>query len=300
MGATVAQLIDRTRRYLGGSGKGTVNRLNGAITDAVETLTLEFATTGVARGSILSIDSEEMHVWDVNSSTRVVTVERGFNGTTAAAHSDAVLVEVDARFSRPAISQALLDEVRSWPADLFTVTTISLGGSTVTRAYDLAGTSNTDVLAILDVLVEPDDTDPWGADSTWRSVGYRAQRNMPTADFASGTAVFLDEVLDTSRAVRVVYAKPFVTSTWTDATDVETTVGLSPSMLDIPVYGASWRLVSGQEVERSNMGRQGEPRSADEVPPGTAVTTAGALKRLRDQRVAEEAARLMSYYPVRF
>lgn len=290
MATTVASRIERTRRYLGVSRR-TLNRLDGAATDSATDLTLEFAITGIGPGSVLAIDDELVHVWDTDSAAKTVTVERGYEGTTAATHTDGTVVEVDARFPRPEIKDTLKEEIASWPATVFRVDTATLTGSTTTRAYDL-GLTGTEFFHVLDVSRAPYATAELGGNTSWVNVTGRVQRNMPLADFASGTALFLDTTLDRTADLLVTYAAPFDLSTFDDATDLEADVGLAPYMVDIPTFGAAWRLLSGTEAERSDTRRQGEPRNAEEVPSGAAISTAGAMLKLRDRRLSEAAMRL--------
>lgn len=291
MATTVASRVERVRRYLG-TTRRTLNRLAAGITASDTSLTLALPNKGVSLGSVLAIDDELLHVWDVSSTT--VDVERGFGGTTAAVHAINAVIEVDARFPRVDIKDALREEIDSWPVTLFTVTTATLTASLTSRAIDLALGGN-QFYFVIDVRREP-----YPGERTWVAVEGRVERNLPTADFASGSALFVYDLPEQTRRLQVTYAKPFSTTVFTDATDLEATVGLAPYMVDIPVFGAAWRLLAGQEAERSNMRRQGEPRTAEEVPPGFALSTAAGMQKLRDKRISEAAERLRAQYPIRF
>jgi len=63
----------------------------GGVTGTATSITLS-ASSEVEAGHTLLIESEQVYVTAVNSSTHVLTVERGVNGTTAAAHAAAVAV----------------------------------------------------------------------------------------------------------------------------------------------------------------------------------------------------------------
>ena len=67
--------------------------LNGAITaDKSENLTVDGGTHGINNGEIIQVDSEQMLVR--SSTATVLTVERAYNGTTLAAHSNDVAVHI--------------------------------------------------------------------------------------------------------------------------------------------------------------------------------------------------------------
>ena len=67
--------------------------LNGAITaDKSENLTVDGGTHGINNGEIIQVDSEQMLVR--SSTSTVLSVERAYNGTTLAAHSNDVAVHI--------------------------------------------------------------------------------------------------------------------------------------------------------------------------------------------------------------
>lgn len=291
---TVSDLIESTRQHLFTSYRPEYNFLNGALDTSTTSVTLDISPlTGVGRGAILGVDDELLYVRSVSS--QVCTVVRGWLGTTAAAHSDDALVEVNPRFPRHTIKTALLDEINSWPTDVFYEDTITLSGVTSSRGYDLTGLGT--FYNVSDVLREP-----YTGETTWRSLSpnFSVQRNLPAASYASTAALFIHADLSSATDLQVIVQKPFVTSTFTDATDVNTTVKLATSMNDIPPFGAAWRLLSTREVKRTFTEAQPEARIAADVPPGYTDQTAARLKRVRDERLIEEAGRLRSKIPLRF
>jgi hypothetical protein len=67
--------------------------LDGALTaDKSENVTVDGGTHGISNGEVIQVDSEQMLVR--NNTTTVLTVERAYNGTTLAAHSDGVAVHI--------------------------------------------------------------------------------------------------------------------------------------------------------------------------------------------------------------
>lgn len=292
MPTLVSDLIEDTKRLLYGAGRLYLNRVaSPGIDNSQTTITLEFDLNEVTKGSLISIDDEIMYVFSATAASRQAVVTRGFLGTVAATHATAAFVEVNPRFPRQYIKEALQREIDSWGSRLFKVTTNSIAFSNVSRIYDL-GISN--FIRVIDIRLSA------YTGRTTRSEAYRwsVNRDEDTSLFPSGTAIELLGTFPTSGTMRVRVAQKFDVSTWTDATDVET-LGLTTSMTDIPPMGAAWRLMSTKEIQRTNLTAQPEPRLASEVPAGHIASVGAQLKKLRDDRIEEERWTLSERYPVR-
>lgn len=291
MAVTVATVIEKVRRQLLAGHRTELNFLSGAMVTADTTITVSDATGGITRAGVVGIEDELLYVRSLSG--QVATVVRGHLGTTAASHASGTTVEVNPRFVRGDILDRMKEEVLSWPRELFQVpASASLSvSSTATRGYDL---NIGDFYDILDVRRSPADT----TSAVWPRVrSYEVVRNLPTANFASGTALFLKEYprigsATVASTILVTYAKAFTTSTFAESTDLTGTCGLEESMLDLLQYGTAWRMMAAREVSRTDQSSQVEPRIKDEVPPMHAANTATALKRLRDVRMGEEIDKL--------
>lgn len=287
--ATVGNVIDLSRRLVLGAQRAEWNRLGAALDSSSETVTFDFAPDGIARGNYICIDDEVMFVWETNAGTKQSTVQRGMFGTTAAAHTLGKLVEVNPRFPKPAIRQAIRDEIRSWGPQLYAVSVLEV--TPTTSAVDLAGI--TDLYNILRVEREPYSAD----DGRWVPIQTRLLRDAGVADFSSGLAVLLDAPLATGTRIRISMARKFPVGTLDDSTDLQATVGIASSMLDILPMGVAWRLMVGREISRTQAESQGLPRNAAEIPPGHLIQTAQSLRDARDKRIGEEAMKLAMRYP---
>lgn len=292
---TVGDLVQQTRRHLFGMSRGQLNKLTSGIDDSVTTLSYTYDTT-IAVNAYVAIDDELLFVWAVDESNRALTVARAQLGTVAASHATDAMIEVSPRFPLPTIRDALQDEITSWPNGVYATfsETYSVGSNTL--ALDLVGVPS-NYYDILDVVKKPTTSSTISANdpfsTSWKQVGFRPQRDMDTAEFSSGTALFLNETASGGYMVRVSYAAPFDVTTFTDATTLAA-IGLEPSMVDIPPYGAVWRLLSGREVFRTALEAQGENRNAQEVPVGQTIRAASAFEGFRNQRLAEESIRLLN------
>lgn len=292
----VSALVEDTRDALLGTYRARWNSLTNTITSGATTLQLSDNVNALDRGSVLAIEDELVLVRSMAGN--VATVSRGFRGTQAVGHTAGVLVEENPRFPKPRIKQALLDEVRAWPASLFrAVTDIVAVGSN----QRLVGISRSDVFRILEARREPSSTLSWAivssssARDTYPKVRARLVRAGPAT--VGGWAVELEANVPVG-SLYLLYACPFDTSVWADGTDLEDFVGLEPFMFDIPKWGAMARLLAEEESLRVAMTQQGQPRRAAEVVNAEILQTGQFFQRRRDQRVREAANVLRERYPV--
>lgn len=294
---TCASLISETKRYLLPTAREPLNTLNGAVNSSVTTLTFTNAIDSqISAGDYLSIDLEVVYVWSIVGASRTATVQRAMQGSTAASHTDLSLVSINPRFPDFSILQALnadLDDLSSPENGLFQVATIEFTYQPQIVGYDLTAI-NSGWINILSVRY-----DTPGPYKDWPELRhYQVKKNQDTADFASGTAIMLNDQAYPGRDVRVTYSYPFTHFATTDD-DITTVAGLSATMADIPPLGAAARLASVRETQRNQYEAQGDPRRATEVPPNAQLAGATSLARTRSARIKAEAARLSNNYPNR-
>lgn len=282
--STVNEQVQKIRRVLLGAHRPMLNRLDGGLDTSVTTVVLEFAATGVARGSYISVNDEMMYVWSVSDKT--LTVQREMLGTTAGTHADGDVVEIDPRFPDGLILDEMSAEITSWPRSIFAVDTddLSLGAGDTMSAFAPTG-----IYSVLAVNRQPVNS----TDDRWPEIGFDYKRSLGK--------LFIDTTGSSNQSftVTVTYSKAFDTDPFTGATDLQTDVGLSAALEDALKYGTCWRLLVGREVKRTFTESQGEPRNAEEVPPGHANSVADGFLKLRNTRISEEARRLAADYPWR-
>jgi hypothetical protein len=267
------------------SGRQELNRLTGTITNAATTLTIDFAAGSIQTGALIAIDLELLYVWSVSGST--VTVQRGMQGSTAAAHTAGAIIYVNPIVPDFHVFAALNDELASLSGPLYRVKTATFTAG-IASAYNLAA----DVERILAVQYSA-----IGPEQAWpRLTRWDLLQNQDTGVFASGVALRLYELPDPGRTVRVTYAADLGSlAALTD--DVQTATGLPASANDIPPLGAAARLLAAREARRSSVDAQPEARQAQDVPPGTARSASAQLFALRDRRLKEEAGKLAKDWP---
>lgn len=289
---TMADLVESTRRQLASYVQIAIEILNEDL-DATETdvtVTSSTSPAPVFVGQYIGIDYELMLVRDVSGTT--LTVVRGQLGTTATTHTSGAVIDLAPRFARGIILQTLVDELRSWPRDLYRVETIEVdvpaNTATVELPVGLAGET-------IRIVRAQRRTDYNGYDDT-RDVRCRLIRDDP--NYGSGYGMQVDSLYSEPVTLIVTYAQEFNLTAAETSTTTTTTIGLANSMLDIPPIGVTARLLQTRDVERTDSQAQGQTRRAEEVQVGAMVTIADRFFKLRDRRISEEVHRLRERWGV--
>ena len=288
---TAGNLVDRViQQTLAGTVEER-NKIASSIDASTTTVVTTYGLASLREQTVFELGSELLYIWDSNTSTKTLTVERGFGGTTAASHSSGDTITVSPKFPRKMVLDALNDELAdlSSPMNgLFQMKTVDISYNGSDRMINLTG-----ITSLIDVY-----------DVRWRYLNddypvvrrYRLMRDMPTADFSTGFALAFDEPILAS-SVRVLY-KDAYTPFSTEASTLDST-GAESNLADLLVMGAQIRLLAGREVKRNFIESQGDTRRADEVPAGAMNASVTNLLRLRRDRIQAEAARLNRQYPTR-
>lgn len=247
-----------------------------------------------------------MRVVAVDTVNKKATVLRGWLDSIAVYHYANDEVQVDPRFPLSDILDTMIDELASWPPDLYQVTdqtfTITSSFYTDNVTFELPA-SWIGMLGVLDVRRNtPGDAYSGVADTRWPEVRYRLQRGTPAGFLGAPNSGLLLRLLDSvwqgSLYVRV--ALPFDTSTFELDTDLVDDVGIASSMLDVLTMGVKLRLMGDQENARSARSAQDDVRIAQEVPPGSATNSRNAMWAMYLRRRSEEMNRLRRFDPPRF
>lgn len=284
---TVAQLVDKAKNRINGPYRTTLDEL-GAGMDGVQTTATLTWTPNIQPNTVLSVGTEDLLVRSYDANNKIATVRRGWRGSVATTHSAADEVEVNPRWTNVQIRDAMIEEVRSWPSTLFR--------PTITTPEIDATSSYVDLVPVGDARVLYVTTQS----STVTDLGWHSLSHVRTRPTATGIRLELGSFLGSGYDLEVHWASGFAVadSDWVPDASVEDDIGLAPSMLDIPPMGAALRLLGFSEISRTDRSLQGESRWAEESPAMHAVQAMQALWRFRNQRIQDEAARLMQRYPV--
>lgn len=287
---TAATVIDRTLRQLLSGTVEPRNKLSSTITSSATSVVTTYALEGLRQGQTFEIDSELFYIWEADNGTKTLTVERGYAGTTAAAHSAGALIKVQPRFPRAQLLEAINDELAdlSSPVNgLFAVKTMDIDYNGSDIMIDFEGV--TDVIDLLSVSVR------YLTDDYPVARKVRLVRDVPTDDFPSGLALRFDQGVFPGR-LRIVYKAPF-TAASSESTNLETTSGVQSSLIDLLVLGCQIRMMAPREIKRNFTESQGDTRRAEEVSAGAVAGSITNLMRMRRDRIIAESARLKRAYP---
>lgn len=259
----------------------------------VTTFNVAHAPTFLSAQSRISCGLETMYVWSYNSSTGVVEVQRGVDGSTAAPHLAGDTTFVNPRWSTYEIWLALVEEVISLPsAGLWCVSEIERTWDSLIQGVDLVEDLVGDrVLAVMRQGAG-DGRKNWSRLWDWDIT-----QNAPTGDYSSGKALMAVSGVATGDILRIVYrSQPGVLAD-PDLDPVAQT-NLAYSAGDIPPIGAAIRLLVNQPVMRTNTNSSPTARNPGEVSAGDAIQSAAPLRNLKQTRIAEEVTLQQASYPV--
>ena len=288
--STVGTVIDRTVRQLMSGTVEERNKTTLAINATVTSVTFQYDLSGIRPGGVIQIDNELMYVWEISAGSKSVTVERGWNGTTAAAHAASSVATVDPKFPRAQILEAMnaeLDDLASPMNGLFQIKILELNYNGTDLMVNLPTTDK--IIDLISVSLRYISTD------YIKVRRCRLIRDLPNDDFNTGYAIRFDEQVRAGRMV-IVYKSPFTNIT-TESQNIQNVTGLPTSCEDILILGSQIRLVGPREIKRNFTESQGDTRRPDEVPSGSVGNSITNLLRMRRDRITSEAAKLMRQYP---
>lgn len=282
-----ADLITATRRHLYGSQRVELNKLNGAVALDDDTITVANAVGGIVAGAVVSVGLEDLYVWSV--ADEVVTVQRGYNGSAKSTHADGDLVSVNSRYTDWELMTHLNNDLNDLCAPgngLYQIRTLDLTAVSGQLGYDFPAVG---FLSIADARWKQLDsvTNQW-----WPLDGTRVEDSMPTDQFPSGTALFIDgRQPQPGQTIRIRYRAAF-DPIGSLSDDVAEVTGLPLTALDLPPMGAAVVVMAGRPVGRAQYTSQGDTRRATEVSVGDVLNSPAALRQQRATRIAAEAGRL--------
>ena len=288
--AAVSTLVDRIYRdFLNKPDDlSAFSRLDGAMSDTTgTTLTYESGLFSseeenlLGNGALVEVDQELMLVTAANTSTRTLTVSRGYAGTTAATHADNTNVFINPTFPRKSVFDAVADNiVRLYPS-LYNVTTTNVtSGSTYAEVP-------ASTVEILTSYVQN------ASGEQYTSAGIELLRDFPPS--TTNTAV---QFYNTSsgKTVHLVVKRKFVRPT-SETVDLATDCLISDEYEQIVMVGAVADIVGATDIDASTQEFITEKLAADSYPVGSGERLRNALLRLRSLLIDEARGNLRSLYP---
>lgn len=294
--ATLKDMIDEVRSNLAGytmrQDRITYLANSGGITTTSTSIVVGSATN-LAKG-VIEIDDELIWIDSFDKATNTMTVVpgfgRGYQNTDPAPHAQYAQVTLAPSFPRVMVKKAINDTILASFPKIFGVAqyTFTFDGSKTTYALP------DDVDRVLSVTWET-----VGSTKEWLPVNrWRDDRAANVASFNSSATISIFDPVTPGRTVQVTYTvEPSTLNSSTE--NFSDVTGLPESSRDIITLGAAYRLVSYIDAGRLNL-TSAESDAADSRTPSNASAAMGRfLYGLYQQRLNEEAAKLIDKYPVR-
>jgi len=287
--AAVSTLVDRIYRdFLNKPDDlAAFSRLDGSITSSDTSLIYEdnlFSSEEenlLDGGALIEIDQELMLVTSSNTSTRTLTIARGYAGTTAAAHSDNTTLYINPTFPRKSVFDAVADNiVRLYPS-LYNVTTTSV---TSASTYVEVPASTVEVLTS---YVQN------SSGELYTSAGIELLRDFPPS--STNTAVQFYNT-STGKTVYLVVKRKFVRPT-AETDDLATDCLIADEYQQIVMIGAVADMVGATDIDATTQEFITERLAAENYPVGSGERLRNALLRLRSLLIDEARGNLRSLYP---
>lgn len=241
--------------------------------------TISFATTNrrVGPGTLLSWREATLYVTAVGTGSDTADVISGYDGGSDVIIPAGTPLRINPRFTDYTIFVAVSDAMREMVSPV--------NGLYFPCTYTFPGGEG--FLPIGDNIKRVTEVRARAGTDDWVRLG------------PSEFTVSLDpqnthvRVFVSAQEYQVVCAAGFVMPTSFDD-DVVDDCFLLPSMVDIPVLGASATLMYGQEARRVQQRAQGDPRRAEDVPMTGAASAGRDMRRMFQQRIDEEHAKLIA------
>jgi len=251
------------------------------------------SATNLAKG-VIEIDDELIWVDSFDKGTNTMNVipgfGRGYQNTDPAPHAQYSQVILAPTFPRVMVKKAINDTILACFSKLFAVAqyTFTFDGAKTTYAL-------------------PDDVDRVLA-VTWETVGstkewlpvnrWRDDKSANVASFNSSATISIFDPITPGRTVQVTYTvEPSTLSASSE--NFSDVTGLPASAQDVIILGASYRLLSFMDAGRINLTSAESDAADSKIPSNAAATASRFLYGLHQQRLNEEAAKLIDKYPVR-
>ena len=293
---TLNEMVDEVRANLQGYALRQ-DRITYVANAAGLTTTSTSITVGssnnLAKG-VIEIDDELIWIDSFTTASNTLNVipgfGRGYQGTTAAPHSQYAQVTLSPTFPRNSIKKAINDTINSFYPKLW-----------IAQPYTFTFNASQTTYAL------PDDAEDilfisWqttGSSQEWLPVNrWRLDSMANSATFNSQNTINIYENVQPGRTIQVWYtATPNTLDANTD--DFADVTGLPDSCKDVVILGASYKLLSYLDAGRINLSSAEADLNDGKLPSSAGVAASRYIFALFQQRLNEEALKLADKYPIR-
>lgn len=293
---TLNEMVDEVRANL----QGYALRQD-RITYVADAAGLTTTSTSITVGSsnnlakgVIEIDDELIWIDSFTTASNVLNVipgfGRGYQGTTAAPHSQYAQVTLSPTFPRNSIKKAINDTINSFYPKLW-----------IAQPYTFTFNASQTTYAL------PDDAEDilfisWqttGSSQEWLPVNrWRLDSMANSATFNTQNTINIYENVQPGRTIQVWYtATPNTLDANTD--DFADVTGLPDSCKDVVILGASYKLLSYLDAGRINLSSAEADLNDSKLPSSAGVAASRYIFALYQQRLNEEALKLADKYPIR-
>ena len=293
---TLNEMVDEVRANL----QGYALRQD-RITYVADAAGLTTTSTSITVGSsnnlakgVIEIDDELIWIDSFTTASNVLNVipgfGRGYQGTTAAPHSQYAQVTLSPTFPRNSIKKAINDTINSFYPKLW-----------IAQPYTFTFNASQTTYAL------PDDAEDilfisWqttGSSQEWLPVNrWRLDSMANAATFNTQNTINIYENVQPGRTIQVWYtATPNTLDANTD--DFADVTGLPESSKDVVILGASYKLLSYLDAGRINLSSAEADLNDGKLPSSAGVAASRYIFALFQQRLNEEALKLADKYPIR-
>jgi hypothetical protein len=267
------------------------------LTQNVTSSGLGLSLASVSNIGMGTIEIEDELLWidsydRISSTATVAPYGRGYQGTTAEAHTANTKVVIAPTFPRATVKKAINDTIDAVFPNLFGVGVHTFNFNTAVTTYSLPADSET-ILYVSWKSTGP--TQEWVPVRNWRQDSF-----ANATSFATGQTISIYDRIDAGRTVQVYYTKkPTTLEASGPSATFESVTGLPSSCKDVIVYGAAYRLAAFIDPGRLNYNSAEADNADTKIQYGSGASTARFLLALFQQRLNEETKKLRDVYPTR-
>lgn len=260
------------------------------------TFNVDISTSPAINRGLVEIDNELINVTKYDTTTGIITVAanvngRGQEGTTPASHAINAIVTADPDFPMQRITEAINQTIQATYPDLYQMGTTDFAKVAARYEYPMP-TQVEDI-----VRVTADTIGPSRVKFPVQNWRFNPQAQLdPVGGLTTGKSLEIMDFIVPGRTVHVVYAFPPGTLV-NDTDDYLTVVGYPERTIDMVMYGATARLLSGVESARLQQKAVESTERAPLVPTGAASNAANYYWKLYNDRLAQEVDRLHQLFP---
>ena len=261
--------------------------VNGSISSGAVTATINDFMPAIGPGNIIQINDEYLLVTAVSgSSPMTITVIREWlNSTQPATHAVGDPVYINPRVLGVQVIEFINEALDQMYPQLYDTGVEALTFAGASIGYNLSGAG---VDGIVRVDYEHD-----SASKDWKELkDWEYKDNADTAEFADGKALMVRVSMVNGAKIRAVYRKAF-TRISAASDDLIAIAGLQEYMTDLLFYYPMSRLLSIEEIDRSDISGAAAHQRAQDVPAFLALRTSQWYQARYDDLVQTARARLL-------